>query len=233
MTAKELFDKQVEMERKISNKAAALFPNETDRFPITDGVCDEEAYLKSSPKVMWILKEPYDEFDKSSGKAGGGGWSIPKNCFFKDDVWKQKTWRNIIYIMQGIRNGWSWEEIPPLSQNPDYARKTIQEIAYINVSKMPNGMTSNDAFIARAYQDWKDILYEQISLYAPDVIIFGNTFKYFKNDMIGEEAPHFNADDEYALGYKKDGILLIDTYHPERKGEEYVNSVVQVVRENV
>lgn len=43
-------------------------------------------------------------------------------------VWKQNTWRNIIYVMQGIRNGWSWKEIPPLSQNTDYIRRTIQEI---------------------------------------------------------------------------------------------------------
>mgnify|MGYP006873137254 FL=1 len=39
--------------------------------PITDGVADIPAYLSSKPKIMWILKEPYDDFT-ISGKPKGG-----------------------------------------------------------------------------------------------------------------------------------------------------------------
>lgn len=54
----------------------------TDKIaPITDGIADFEAYLASSPRVAWILKEPYDEV--RDGTIAGGGWSIPRDCFMK------------------------------------------------------------------------------------------------------------------------------------------------------
>ena len=30
-------------------------------YPITDGVVDVDLYLASSPKILWVLKEPVDE----------------------------------------------------------------------------------------------------------------------------------------------------------------------------
>ena len=42
--------------------------------PIYDGVVDAEAYLATQPKVLWILKEPYDDFD-AEGMPEGGGWT--------------------------------------------------------------------------------------------------------------------------------------------------------------
>ena len=33
--------------------------------PIYDGIVDEEIYLKSIYKIIWVLKEPYDEGNKT------------------------------------------------------------------------------------------------------------------------------------------------------------------------
>ncbi len=43
--------------------------------PIYNGEVDAEAYLATKPKVMWILKEPYDDFD-AEGMPAGGGWTM-------------------------------------------------------------------------------------------------------------------------------------------------------------
>lgn len=55
--------------------------------------------------------------------------------------------------------------------------KVLKQIAYINISKMPNLTNSKDSEIAKFYEIWKEILFTQIKTYSPDIIIFGNTFK--------------------------------------------------------
>ena len=54
--------------------------------PIADGVNDIEAYLDSHPRVMWVLKEPYDDFTKENS-PWGGGWNIC-DVFNEDYAWK-------------------------------------------------------------------------------------------------------------------------------------------------
>jgi hypothetical protein len=49
-------------------------------YPIYDGIVDIDRYLSVSPKILWILKEPYDGFDKN-GKPCGGGYSITEDVF--------------------------------------------------------------------------------------------------------------------------------------------------------
>ena len=84
--------------------------------------------------------------------------------------------------------------------------------------------------------DWKDILLEQIRLYAPDIIIFGYTFKFLKEDFQITEKPISTVSGQWNTdAYKKDNMILIDAYHPSRKGGEdgsydYVTSIVKAVR---
>ncbi len=60
--------------------------------PIYDGVVDAEAYLASKSKVMWILKEPYDDFD-AEGMPAGGGWTMFKD-FGEGDTLAKAVNRN-------------------------------------------------------------------------------------------------------------------------------------------
>ena len=57
----------------------------SDTNAIADGIADFKANLSSSPKIAWVLKEPYDDIKES--KPSGGGWSIPKDCFMKEGNW--------------------------------------------------------------------------------------------------------------------------------------------------
>ena len=35
-----------------------------DLWPLPDGVFNIEGYCQSSPRIMWILKQPYDDSQK-------------------------------------------------------------------------------------------------------------------------------------------------------------------------
>ena len=162
MTVKELQKKQDEMFEIIRQHAqnAGLIKQKPIIEPIYDGVTDIEGYLASNPKIMWILKEPYDDFTQS-GKYRGGDWYFTEH-FKKKDVWKDETmWKVMIQINYAIRNGLKWKELDYIENNPNMADE-LRKIAYINVGKMPAGTTSPNNHIQECYNIWKDILFEQI-----------------------------------------------------------------------
>ena len=72
MEEKNLSELQKEMHAKILQHAQDnhLTKQKPLLMPIYDGVADLKAYLASTPKIMWILKEPYDDFT-ANGKARG------------------------------------------------------------------------------------------------------------------------------------------------------------------
>ena len=63
MNAQELNKVQQEIRDAIYAHAIELGYDNNIIEPITDGVCDFEGYLKSNPKIMWILKEPNGKLD--------------------------------------------------------------------------------------------------------------------------------------------------------------------------
>lgn len=68
--------------------------------PLTDGVFNIEGYCKSSPRIMWILKQPYD--DMKEGKPFGGGLDV-YGAFENSDANTNMNWQPIVYSLVGIR----------------------------------------------------------------------------------------------------------------------------------
>lgn len=199
--------------------------------PITDGVYDIAAYL-SSIKVMWVLKEPYDDF--KDGKPYGGGWEVYE-AFDYNGAWANRTWQPIIYSMYGLFYNLHWQDMDYIRDKPEMVN-ILKRLAYINISKMPAHKQTNDAMLWEYYEIWRPILLKQIEIYAPDVIVFGNTFRYFKRDLVGEETQPDKIFDDYSFcTYHKNDTLLIDAYHPNQKRitrETYVNTIIDLVRES-
>ena len=83
MTIDNLQKKQEEMHKKIVQYAAeqGLIKQKPVLEPICDGVADIKGYLSSNPKIMWLLKEPHDDFT-ANGNPKGGGW--PFTEYFKN-----------------------------------------------------------------------------------------------------------------------------------------------------
>lgn len=203
--------------------------------PICDGVTDIPAYIKSSPRIMWILKEAYGDYT-ASGKITGGGWSFSKKFREKDFLKDFDMWKIMIQINFAIRNNKEWKEIDYIENQPKMI-KELRNIAYININKMPGKSESNDKDLFDNYKLWKDIIDKQINLYEPDLIIFGKTFQFFKDDFfhITEKPIRTVSGKWYSELYKKDGKILIDAFHPSRKGGEdtsynYVNSIINAYK---
>ena len=67
---------------------------------IPDGVYSAERYLKARKRIMWVLKEPYDEISEL-GYPCGGGWQVSE-AFDAPGAWKNPTWQSMIYATYGI-----------------------------------------------------------------------------------------------------------------------------------
>lgn len=236
MTTKDLEKAQKQMHEKIYQHAQELGLIKQKPFlePMCDGVADIEGYLSTSPKIMWILKEPWG--DKTpAGKTRGGGWAFTEH--FKDnEVWKDEDmWKLIIQVNHAIHKELKWSELDYIDGNQDMIDE-LKKTAYINLSKMPAETTSSINHLEECYPLWKDIVFEQMDLYKPDIIIFGYTFPFFRDDLQVSGKPiHTESGNWYTDTYQKDGMILIDAFHPSRKGGEdgshdYVTSIVNAVR---
>ena len=235
MKTNELELAQTRLNKKVEDMAAAAGLSNDDVDPITDGIYDAAKYLAARRRVMWVMKEPYDEI--IDGKPMGGGWNLAKGCFAKDDAWANPSWQPIIYSMYGLKHDLRWDRMDWIRDDKSMA-DILQEIAYINVSKMPNLSSSDDGHIGECYHFWKPLLFEQIETYDPEVIIFASTFGHFRNDLqpdlqkVGEVS--FNK--VWAgTAYRWNGKLLLDVYHPNNRTitrEVYVNSIIEVISKN-
>lgn len=243
MTTEELIEFQKIIHESIKLKARCL--NYEQAEPIFDGVCDAEKYLNSSPKIMWILKEAYDDKDENDNPIGGG---MPVFVNWKDstkvkEVASVRTWQQMMYIMHAFRESKNWHDIPWIRDNYEEYIERLQECAYININKMP--AKSKSGYLMNEFNVWKDIINTQILGYAPDVIVFGNTFEYFRNSNqiyisdqnICNERPGIQGITgvfETEIGGHK--TILIDAFHPAQTkltGQIYVDTILTSIRRYV
>jgi len=197
--------------------------------PIYDGVADAKKYLtKSKYRICWVLKEPYDE--------DGGGWSLSGDMLNQKDLYKivknSPTWQPIIYVTYSLLNGLiPYNSMDCIRDEPEMAQ-CLNHIAFININKMPADRRSNDD-IAVKYEYWKPILHWQLKQYDPKIIIFGNTFQHFREDLnIGEKEMQYTDTVHYIVKNKK---LYAHAYNPAQmqvSREEYVQGLIDVVKKN-
>jgi hypothetical protein len=225
-------------------KEQGLIEEYTERFcsdkitkksgPIYDGVVNCQKYLESKYRICWVLKEPYDE-----GNGKGGGWSLTHDILDQDELYpdvvgKSPTWQPMVYVTYSLLN----EFIPYGSMNyirdePKMAQ-SLNEIALINVNKMPANSRSNDNDIAEKYEYWKPILFWQLKQYDPQIIIFGNTFQHFQEDLgIKNKEKRHKGTVDYIL---KNNKIYLHAYHPAQtviSRDDYVQDIINIVEANI
>ena len=233
MTVKELTKEQDTLRNEIDALADKEGLWTEDVGPIRDGVADIEAYLHSSPKIMWVLKEPYDDF-KKDGSPYGGDYTLLEDLIKHRDLPLQQTLpptdRRVIYATYGIYTGYQYDEMKHY-KDPD-VYKYLFQIAYINLSKMPAGKRSGN--MMSKYLVWRDVVLKQIRLFKPDVIIFGGTFQYLKDDLEIADSSLIHSEAGWKLNiFRQDNTLFIDTYHSGIPGWDrmYVNTIVNNIRQ--
>lgn len=219
VNAQKLNNFQNNLKKKIYNIANNNGLLASGYEPLYDGLCDAYEYVNSDLKIMWILKEAY-----CKAQGDYGGWSLTEDLFSEYPyitTIKNQTHQKMAYVSYGILNKCRYEAIDYLYNDPSIG-EVLHEIAYINLNKMPAGTSTNDDTLWEKYDTWESILWKQINTYSPDVIIFGNTFKYFRDDFFSTYEPECDA--SYTANittkaradvYNWNGTLLIDTNHPQ------------------
>lgn len=132
----------------IKEKEEILFDKlKTENLAIvTDGIVDENQYLSSKYKILYVMKE-----------VNGEGLLNLKEFLY--DGGRSQTWDNVARWTQGIINldrEYSWKE---LSKNNEERRKTyLKKIGSINLKKTSGGYTSNIKEISKAAWENREIL---------------------------------------------------------------------------
>ena len=242
ITPKELIAKQESIQEKIFDLAkrfglATEGDNGTDAIP--DGVADCKEYLNlKSPKVAWVLKEPYDDFQEDGKTPKGGGWLLYEGFYGDSKEWtKIITWQRIIYTMYGLRNGLHYQDMDYIRDNLKMA-DVMGSTVILNLSKMPAGTTSNYTFAQNYEKYWAHVLEEQIDLYNPDVVVFGNTFSICWPLFVPEDAKPIDIISKggrpFMNVYRNNGRLLLDAYHPGIRSNVklYINSIIDTINKH-
>lgn len=202
--------------------------------PILDGVVNIEKYLNSKYRVCWVLKEPYDEDDRK-----GGGWSLTNDLLNQENLYqnvigRSPTFQPMIYVTYSLLNGlMPYSDMDWIRDAPEMAQ-CLNQIALININKMPAAARSSEADLAAKYEYWKPILHWQLKQYDPQIIIFGNTFHHFQHDLkINDEELITTNNVNYVV---KDKKLYAHAYNPAQiyiKREDYVQGLISVVKSNI
>lgn len=197
----------------------------SDVEPIWDGVYDTAAYSKSSPKVMWILKEPY---------CDSGGWSLPEFLAKKPvaDIRKGLTWKRVNEVMYAIRRMYAIRNKFDFQDYSQVDNNYLKDIAWINLSKTPGASNSSDKkYIGRFKSWWAEVVKKQIEVYAPEIIIFGNNFDSCKKELFPDGYELKEKTKEVHI-YTSGARLLLFAYHPgyiSIKDSVYVNTLIDSI----
>ena len=198
---------------------------------VRDGILDVDKYMFAPVKILWVLKEPNSPGDDIGSDMRPCLTSLRSN----DDTnriapgWGH-TWTPVAYTTYGIFEKKNWIDIPDIRGNAQEVLKHMPNIAHINVKKFAGGSKTKDKVIKMFFDQYKALIYEQIEIINPDVIIFGSTFKYFSDYFEDKEKIH-----EWPPVYQSQDKLLIDTCHPnglrgfKMTQQEYCDHIIDTV----
>ena len=128
---------------------------------VSDGVMDEEAYLASRPKLLFLLKEVND--------PAGGDWDLREVL---REGGRAQTWNNVTRWIEGIRRlpqDTPWSQLSRVDK--DRRTHVLRSIVVINIKKSPGGHTADVDLLRRITREDAEYLQRQFALYEPDVVI--------------------------------------------------------------
>ena len=167
-----------------------------------DGILNYDVWEKTSPKIMFLLKETADDFiniadkdiDIRDGKGNHFWWNIT--------YWKYVI--NQLYLKNTSFDFIPKEKLPEASNS-----YILNDIAYVNIKKeCENKSKSDDTDINKYAQNDKALLKEQIDLISPNIIFCSaTTYKAYINLYNDITKLNNNC-------FKHNNRLIIKYYHP-------------------
>lgn len=207
----------------IKEKEELLFEKlKTEEHPIvTDGIVDENQYLSSKYKILYVMKE-----------VNGGEVCDLRKFLYKGGRWQ--TWDNVARWTQGILNldkEYSWKEL--LKDNEKRRETYLKKIGSINLKKTGGGYTSVDKEISKAARENREILKNQVNIYNPDIIICCGTARDFVKSALDPKEIKWTMTQRGVEYTKYKEKIILSFAHPEaRIRDAYLHyALVDAVRE--
>ena len=168
---------------------------------ITDGIVDENQFLNSKFKIVFLLKEV----------NGGKDWDLRE---FLYNGGRSQTWDNIARWTEGILNlekDMRWSDLE--QKNQERRNKYLKKICAVNLKKTPGKHTSNNININFEANQNTEILRRQLKLYDADIIICcGTGAQYLKYIYDGiDETWKITS---RGISYLDNGKIIISFSHP-------------------
>lgn len=202
-----------------------------------DGVAYPELYLAAAKKIMWILKNSYDESD-ADGNPVSDGMDI--RDWFCDQSLEAACHKQIFIKMSlityCIQNNIPYSE--SLLSDKALIMQSLKSIALIDLSKLPGGTSISDKELKKEFSYFRDVFSEQITLYSPDIIIFGNTlhicYDVFSGLNYNRPIDVYTVSGNCLLRSFRDSdrdCLYLEAYHPSypMSYEDYAGTIVNEV----
>ena len=182
-----------------------------------DGVAYPEIYLGAKRKVMWVLKNSYDDSDED-GNPVSDGQDI--RDWFCDEALELAAHKQI-FVKMALASYCIQTDIPyseELLSDKAKIMQALKAIALVDLSKLPGGKTISDKELKKEFSYFQNIVSAQIDLYKPDVVIFGNTLHLCHQLFPGL---NYSETDEV---YESDGNCLVRSFSDSLNNCTYIEA---------
>ena len=166
---------------------------------INDGIINEEFYLSSNPKILFITKESNNPLHKPGDFR----------TWWQDEIKYAFSYR-IAEWAYGIQNNFPQYDV--IWRKKGSAKKAIQQIAFMNVKKNGGiGKSDPNVIMDHLKLNFK-FVHEQIKIINPDMIILGLSWPEVRNALF-PKVNWIKSGYEVEIG-RFGKFKLIDFYHP-------------------
>jgi hypothetical protein len=166
---------------------------------VRDGIINEKLYSLTSPKILFITKEPNNPKQEANDFRE---WWI-------NEIAYSFSYRIAEWSYGLINNFPQYDEI---WKTKDSAHKAIQHIAFMNIKKLGGGGNSEyNRMMNHLKMNFK-FIHRQIKIILPDIIIIGVTWPELRNALF-PDIKWQNSGYAIAIG-RYNNAKVIDFYHP-------------------
>ncbi len=182
-----------------------------------DGIIDEGEFGKSSPKILFLTKEPNypPEEVKTEEKHDYRSWWSDEDGLYDRFTYRVAEWAH------GILNGFpEYDVIWPVMGNGKYdssvALKALASIAFMNIKKSGGAGSSEETGLNEYLEVHKNLILKQIEIIQPDIIVQGLTWGSTVKSLYGELdwRPTGYTIEVARFQYRGINAKVIDFYHP-------------------
>lgn len=176
-----------------------------------DGVVDEESFKNSKIKTLFLLKEVNDPDMNADWK---NFMEYTKQQASAETLYK--TWPNVCLWLEVLKHS----DVTYLECVDGYGnfltkklQKNLLDVSIVNIKKTAGGGSSNYDEILSAAKNYGHIIWEEIGIINPELIICGGTFDFAKMiyDVSADEIKTLPSGAQYVV---RDNMIILQFIHP-------------------